>query len=315
MRLRLEELPQGAEGSKPRGQTSLQRARRRSVLGLNLRGSSRSHGDEGGQCLVLGQRCLLRLQRCLTLGVEERLLLLLLQSANPTESTNVCADGLLSLLPQASELLGGCLLCSQLLHPCLSVSAAKGLLSTSNLPCGSKSLLACLHLRLLTCLPQTKERLPQLRARPKALLRLLAKHPAELLLSTKALLSCLPHLLSQLLLRTKLLACRGLEELAVALTCGKALLRCRAGHACELLLSAEALRCGLTKLASERLLRGKALLGFGTKLTSEGLSCAETLGTGLAHALRLSGLGCKALRFRLPHGCGKAFASTEFLPG
>lgn len=265
--------------------------------------------------MVLSQRCLLRLQRCLTLGVEDRLLLLLLQGANPAESTNVRADGLLGLLPQTSELLGGCLLRSQLLKTGLTVSAAKGLLSTGKLPCGSESLLACLHLRLLTCLPQTKERLPQLRARPIALLRLLAKHPAELLLSTKALLSCLPHLLSQLLLRTKLLACRGLEELAVALTCGKALLRCRASHSCELLLSAETLRCGLTKLTSEGLLRGKALLSFGTKLTSKGLSCAETLGTGLSQSFCLSRFGCEALGFRLSHGCGKAFASTEFLTG
>lgn len=135
------------------------------------------------------------------------------------------------------------------------------------------------------------------------------------------------------------------------MTCSKALLRCRAGHACELLLSAEALRCGLTKLSSEGLLRGKPLLGFGTKLAShslrcaeslraclpkalclsslrreallsfgtklpsEGLSCAKTLRPGLSKSLCLSRFGCKALGFRLPHGCGKALTGTEFLTG
>lgn len=252
--------------------------------------------------MVLGQRRLLGLQRCLTLSVQNRLLLLLLQGTNATESGHVLPNGLLRLLAQPGELLSRCLLGAKLLHPGLTIGAAEGLLRTGNLSCGSEGLLTCLHLRLLACLSQAKERLSQLRARPITLLRLLAKHPAKLLLSAQTLLCCLPHLLSQLLLSAKLLSSSRLKHLAVTLTCSQPLLCCSAGHPRKLLLCAKALSCGLTKLTGKLLLGAETLLGFGAKLASEGLGGTKALCASLAHALRLSGLSCKALSFCLPHG-------------
>jgi len=265
--------------------------------------------------LVLSKGRLLSLQRCLTLSVQNRLLLLLLQSTNAAKGRDICPNGLLRLLPQTGELLGRCLLGTELLETGLTKGTAESLLRTGNLPCGSEGLLACLLHGLLLGLPQASKGLTKLRACTVACLRLLAKDAAKLLLSTEALLCCLSHLLGQALLRCKLLPCGGLKKLAVALPCSKTLLSGCSAHASELLLCAKALSCGLPKLASEGLLGCKALLCFGSKLTGQGLLSSKTLGTGLTQSRCLSRLGCKALSLGLPHGRGKAFASTQLLPG
>jgi hypothetical protein len=125
--------------------------------------------------------------------------------------------------------------------------------------------------------PEARHGLAKLRAGAVELASLLAKHAAKLLLRAEALLGSLAHLLGQALLCCKLLPCRGLQELAVALAGCKALLSSCACHACKLLLGAKALGCGLAKLGGKALLCCKALLRFRTELPCKGLLGPELL--------------------------------------
>ena len=212
--------------------------------------------------MVLSQRRGLSLEGCLTLGIENRLLLLLLQAADAGEGLQTRQLARLSLLPKAAKEPAKACLGLLLGQALLAIDAAEALLGARKLSGRAESRLPCAHARLLPELPKTREGLAKLGACAVKGACLLPEDAAKLLLRTEALLGSLPHLLGQALLCCKLLPCRGLQELAVALTCCQALLSGRAGHACKLLLGTKSLGCGLAKLSGKTLLSRKTLLGL-----------------------------------------------------
>jgi len=237
----------------------------------------------------------------------------LLQAADSGEGLQARQLARLSLLAKATEEPTKACLGLLLGQALLAVNSAEALLSSSELPGRAESRLPCAHARLLPELPKTREGLAKLGACAVEGACLLPEDAAKLLLRTEALLGSLAHLLGQALLSCKLLPCRGLQELAVALTCRQALLSGRAGHACKLLLGAKALGCGLAKLTGEGLLCREALLGFGTELPCEGLLGPKALGAGSAKAASLSRFGSKTLGLGLTEGRSKALLGPELL--
>lgn len=154
LRLRLEELPQGAKSAKPCCQTCLKRAGHRSHLRCDVSRAARDHVDERHERLILLQRSLLSLKRGLSLHLKDLLVLLLLQSADPAEGCNVGTNCLLGLLAKTCELLPERLLSTERPHALLAIHASQLSASTSNLPCSSEAILARLEKSLLTGLAQ-----------------------------------------------------------------------------------------------------------------------------------------------------------------
>lgn len=253
------------------------------------------------------------LKGCLTLCVEDGLLLLLLQPADAGEGLQARQLASLSLLAKPAQESAVAGLCAQLLGALLAVHAAEGLLPTSQELARTERGLACAHACLLPKLTEAREGLAELGACAVELACLLPKDATKLLLRTEALLGSLAHLLGEALLGCKLLTSGGLEELAVALACCQPLLGGRAGHACELLLGAKALGCGLAKLAGKALLSREPLLGFGAKLARQGLLSPKALGTGGAEAPCLGCLCRKALGLGLPEGRSETLLGPELL--
>jgi len=177
------------------------------------------HLHEGLQGLVLSQRRGLGLEGCLTLGIENRLLLLLLQAADSGEGLQARQLARLSLLTEAAEEPTKACLGLLLRKPLLAVNAAQALLGPGKLPGRAERSLSGSGPGLLAQQPEARHGLAKLRAGAVELASLLAKHAAKLLLRAEALLGSLAHLLGQALLCCKLLPCRGLQELAIALAC------------------------------------------------------------------------------------------------